>query len=143
MQMYNEEVNDLLEPANKKLPVHESREAGVYVAGLREDIVTSPDAVMGLLARGEAHRHFGETRMNTNSSRSHTLFRMVRVSGGFRLHLLHRAVSVHSRNSETTVCRLSLALSWARLRIWQTAVQVVQPGSLQRGFALMDVETCC
>ncbi len=43
--MYNEEVNDLLEPANKKLPVHESREAGVYVAGLREDIVTSPEAV--------------------------------------------------------------------------------------------------
>ncbi len=77
--MYNEEVNDLLEPANKKLPVHESREAGIYVAGLREDIVTSPDAVMALLARGEAHRHFGETKMNTNSSRSHTLFRMVRA----------------------------------------------------------------
>ena len=46
--MYNEEVNDLLEPTNKKLPVHESREAGVYVAGLREDIVTSPDAVRRL-----------------------------------------------------------------------------------------------
>lgn len=45
--------------------------------GLREDIVTSPEAVMALLARGEAHRHFGETKMNTNSSRSHTLFRMV------------------------------------------------------------------
>ena len=40
-QMYNEEVNDLLAPENKKLQVHESREQGVYVAGLREDIVTS------------------------------------------------------------------------------------------------------
>ena len=34
--------------------------------------------VLELLAGGEAHRHFGETKMNVNSSRSHTLFRMVR-----------------------------------------------------------------
>ena len=32
---------------------------------------------MGLLARGEKARHFGETKMNVNSSRSHTVFRMV------------------------------------------------------------------
>ena len=43
--MYNEEVNDLLAPENKKLAVHESREQGVYVAGLREDIVTSATQV--------------------------------------------------------------------------------------------------
>jgi centromeric protein E len=35
---------------------------------------------MKLLAAGEAHRHFGETKMNVNSSRSHTLFRMVRLN---------------------------------------------------------------
>ena len=34
--------------------------------------------VLELLAGGEQHRHFGETKMNTNSSRSHALFRMVR-----------------------------------------------------------------
>ncbi len=45
-QMYNEEVNDLLAPENKKLAVHESREQGVYVAGLREDIVTSATQVL-------------------------------------------------------------------------------------------------
>jgi len=44
--MYNEEVNDLLAPENKKLAVHESREQGVYVAGLREDIVTSATQVL-------------------------------------------------------------------------------------------------
>ena len=32
---------------------------------------------MGMLARGEKARHFGETKMNVNSSRSHTVFRMV------------------------------------------------------------------
>lgn len=44
-QMYNEEVNDLLSPESKKLQVHESKEQGVYVAGLREDIVTSATQV--------------------------------------------------------------------------------------------------
>lgn len=34
--------------------------------------------VLELLAGGEQHRHFGETKMNVNSSRSHALFRMVR-----------------------------------------------------------------
>jgi hypothetical protein len=38
-------VNDLLAPENLRLPIHESKEAGIYVAGLREDIVTSPEQV--------------------------------------------------------------------------------------------------
>ena len=62
--------------------IHESKEAGVYVAGLQEDIVTSPEHVLQLLEEGERARHTGETRMNKNSSRSHTLFRMVRLWPG-------------------------------------------------------------
>ena len=77
MQLYNEDINDLLAPENCKLPVHESKESGIYVAGLREDIVSCPDQVLDLLAEGESHRHVGETKMNKNSSRSHTIFRMV------------------------------------------------------------------
>ncbi len=78
MQLYNEEVNDLLSPENSKLQIHESRENGVYVAGLREEIVTSMEHVLQLLEEGERSRHVGETRMNKNSSRSHSIFRMVR-----------------------------------------------------------------
>ena len=77
LQLYNEEVNDLLAPENSKLQIHESREAGVYVAGLREDIVTSAEHVLQLLEEGERSRHTGETKMNKSSSRSHTVFRMV------------------------------------------------------------------
>ena len=77
VQLYNEEVNDLLAPENAKLQIHESREAGVYVAGLREDIVTSAEHVLELLEEGERSRHTGETKMNKSSSRSHTVFRMV------------------------------------------------------------------
>lgn len=77
LQLYNEEVNDLLAPDNCKLQIHESKEAGVYVAGLREDIVTSAEHVLQLLEAGERSRHTGETKMNKSSSRSHSVFRMV------------------------------------------------------------------
>lgn len=49
------------------------------MAGLREDIVSSPEHVLALLDEGEGNRHIGSTKMNERSSRSHTLFRMVRL----------------------------------------------------------------
>jgi hypothetical protein len=76
-QIYNEDINDLLAPQNLKLPIHESKESGIYVAGLREDIVVSVDQVMQLITEGESNRHIGATKMNEGSSRSHTVFRMV------------------------------------------------------------------
>ncbi|XP_002988432.2 kinesin-like protein KIN-7O isoform X2 [Selaginella moellendorffii] len=77
MEIYNEEINDLLAPENRKLQVHENIERGIFVAGLREEIVSCPEQVLQLLDFGEAHRHVGETNMNVYSSRSHTIFRMV------------------------------------------------------------------
>ena len=77
MQIYNEEVHDLLSSEQTKLQIHENKDSGIYVAGLREDIVTSAEHVLQLLGEGEKMRHFGETKMNKTSSRSHTIFRMV------------------------------------------------------------------
>ncbi|KAF6136889.1 hypothetical protein GIB67_018928 [Kingdonia uniflora] len=77
MEIYNEELNDLLAPDDKKLQIHESLERGIFVAGLREEIVNSADQVLKLIESGEVNRHFGETNMNARSSRSHTIFRMV------------------------------------------------------------------
>lgn len=77
MEIYNEEINDLLAPEHRKLQVHESLERGIFVAGLREEIVASPEQVLDLMEFGESHRHIGETNMNLHSSRSHTIFRMI------------------------------------------------------------------
>ena len=64
---------------NTKLQIHESKEAGVHVPGLREEIVTGPEHVLELVQTGEAARHIGETKMNKASSRSHTVFRMASI----------------------------------------------------------------
>ncbi|CAN1259809.1 Kinesin-like protein KIN-7O [Linum perenne] len=77
LEIYNEDINDLLAPEHRKLQIHENLERGIYVAGLREEIVTSPQQVLDLMQFGEAHRHIGETNMNVYSSRSHTIFRMI------------------------------------------------------------------
>ncbi|KAL0383458.1 UNVERIFIED_CONTAM: Kinesin-like protein KIN-7O [Sesamum calycinum] len=77
MEIYNEEINDLLAPEHRKLQIHESIERGIFVAGLREEIVASADQVLELMEFGESHRHIGETNMNVYSSRSHTIFRMI------------------------------------------------------------------
>ncbi|KAL3505041.1 hypothetical protein ACH5RR_034882 [Cinchona calisaya] len=82
MEIYNEDINDLFAVENQKLPIHESLERGVFVAGLREEIVNSAEQVLELIQRGEVNRHFGETNMNVRSSRSHTIFRMVIESKG-------------------------------------------------------------
>ncbi|KAH1212274.1 hypothetical protein AAZX31_14G088500 [Glycine max] len=82
MEIYNEEINDLLVVENQKLQIHESLERGVFVAGLKEEIVNNAEQVLSLIKAGEVNRHFGETNMNVRSSRSHTIFRMVIESKG-------------------------------------------------------------
>ncbi|KAJ6730172.1 CENTROMERE PROTEIN E [Salix viminalis] len=82
MEIYNEEINDLFAVENQKLPIHESLERGVFVAGLKEEIVSDAEQVLKLIQGGEVIRHFGETSMNARSSRSHTIFRMVIESKG-------------------------------------------------------------
>ncbi|KAG5612939.1 hypothetical protein H5410_024220 [Solanum commersonii] len=82
MEIYNEDINDLFAVENQKLQIHESLDRGVFVAGLREEIVNDAEQVLELIQRGEVNRHFGETNMNVRSSRSHTIFRMVIESKG-------------------------------------------------------------
>ncbi|KAK4277386.1 hypothetical protein QN277_015393 [Acacia crassicarpa] len=82
MEIYNEEINDLLVVENQKLQIHESLERGIFVAGLRQEIVNNAEQVLNLIKAGEVNRHFGETNMNARSSRSHTIFRMVIESKG-------------------------------------------------------------
>ncbi|XP_007028491.2 PREDICTED: kinesin-like protein KIN-7O isoform X3 [Theobroma cacao] len=69
------------EPGVIPLAVHDLfgiiQQRGIYVAGLREEIVASPEQVLDFMEFGESHRHIGETNMNLHSSRSHTIFRMI------------------------------------------------------------------
>ncbi|OVA20703.1 Kinesin [Macleaya cordata] len=73
LEIYNEVVNDLLNPAGQNLRVREDLQ-GTFVEGIKEEVVLSPAHALSLIAAGEAHRHVGATNFNLLSSRSHTIF---------------------------------------------------------------------
>ncbi|XP_069834499.1 centromere-associated protein E isoform X3 [Dendropsophus ebraccatus] len=79
MEIYNETVTDLLCDGKKKKPleIREDINRNVYVADLTEELVMVPEHVLKWIQKGEKNRHYGETKMNDHSSRSHTIFRMI------------------------------------------------------------------
>nr|XP_042715901.1 centromere-associated protein E isoform X2 [Chrysemys picta bellii] len=79
MEIYNETITDLLcdSRKNKPLGIREDVNRNIYVEDLIEEVVVNPEQVMEWLRKGEKKRHYGETKMNEHSSRSHTIFRMI------------------------------------------------------------------
>ena len=74
-QIYNECVNDLINPANKNLDVRESIQ-GIYINRLSEKEVSSAQEVMQLMELGNESKNIAATQLNELSSRSHTVFRI-------------------------------------------------------------------
>ncbi|CAG9318537.1 unnamed protein product [Blepharisma stoltei] len=76
LEVYNEQVNDLLDPTKANLDIRERLDKGVYVDKLTEYTISNEFQALNLLTTGEANRKIGETSMNSQSSRSHTVFRI-------------------------------------------------------------------
>ncbi|MFS7908189.1 putative plus-end-directed kinesin ATPase [Helianthus anomalus] len=76
LEIYNEVVNDLLNPAGQNLRIREDKQ-GTFIEGIKEEVVLSPAHVLSLIAAGEEHRHVGSTKFNLLSSRSHTIFTLI------------------------------------------------------------------
>lgn len=70
LELYNEQLKDLLDASSANLKTKEDPTSGqVYVEGLREEFVTSPQQILELMMLGESRRTFGATQMNATSSR--------------------------------------------------------------------------
>nr|XP_017229976.1 PREDICTED: kinesin-like protein KIN-7D, mitochondrial isoform X2 [Daucus carota subsp. sativus] len=76
LEIYNEVINDLLDPTGQNLRVREDAQ-GTYVEGIKEEVVLSPGHALSFLAAGEEHRHVGSNNFNLFSSRSHTIFTLM------------------------------------------------------------------
>uniref|UniRef100_A0A1J3FZN3 Kinesin-like protein n=1 Tax=Noccaea caerulescens TaxID=107243 RepID=A0A1J3FZN3_NOCCA len=73
LEIYNEVINDLLDPTAQNLRIREDSQ-GTYVEGIKDEVVLSPAHALSLIASGEEHRHVGSNNVNLFSSRSHTMF---------------------------------------------------------------------
>ncbi|KAG4993959.1 hypothetical protein AAZX31_11G111000 [Glycine max] len=76
LEIYNEVINDLLDPTGQNLRVREDAQ-GTYVEGMKEEVVLSPGHALSFIAAGEEHRHVGSNNFNLFSSRSHTIFTLM------------------------------------------------------------------
>ncbi|XWS49831.1 hypothetical protein CRYUN_Cryun12cG0036800 [Craigia yunnanensis] len=79
LQLYMESLQDLLDPTNDNISIVEDPKSGdVSLPGATLVEIRDHQSFLELLRLGEAHRYAANTRLNTESSRSHALL-MVHV----------------------------------------------------------------
>lgn len=75
LEIYNEEIRDLLgNDIKKKLDLKEHPDQGVYVQNISLHAVQSTQECEDLMEKGWGNRATGATKMNADSSRSHSIF---------------------------------------------------------------------
>ena len=79
VQIYNERIFDLLQDSKSTNPllIREDRAQGIYVDGLSEFVVQNANDCLRLVRKGEKNRANRQTKMNVQSSRSHTIFQVL------------------------------------------------------------------
>jgi hypothetical protein len=80
MEIYNEEIRDLLNPGKNPpngLKIRDHPKTGPYVEGLTPVLVKNYAEISTLMDKGTATRTVASTNMNKTSSRAHTLFSII------------------------------------------------------------------
>jgi len=121
LEIYNEEVRDLLgKDQKKRLHLKERPDVGVYVKDLSTFVVNNADDMDRIMTIGHKNRSVGATDMNEQSSRSHAIFTITiecsekgidqqqHVKVG-KLHLVDLAGSERQQKSGATGLRLKEA----------------------------------
>lgn len=124
LEIYNERVYDLLDGGSAKdatgLQLRENGRKGVFVEGLIESVVTNPKQAAELMTLGAQNRRVGQTAMNRESSRSHSVFILqiqskettadgITKMRSSRFNLVDLAGSERQRNTEAAGERLKEA----------------------------------
>jgi len=89
VEIYMERIRDLLDPKSLNLRIREDKTKGVSIEGAQEVYVASAKELLKVVAKGAAARAIASTRMNQDSSRSHSVFN----------------ITVNQRNEETSVSK--------------------------------------
>lgn len=83
LEIYNEEIRDLLNKKQTQRLELRDKDTGVYVKDLSTFVVKTPEDFMKIFTEGNVNRHVGATNMNEHSSRSHSVFTITVESSEF------------------------------------------------------------
>lgn len=74
VEIYNEQIRDLIDTSKDNLRIHESKGKGVYLQDVAEVDITEEQQIYELMKLGNGNRSIAATQMNAESSRSHSIF---------------------------------------------------------------------
>ncbi|KAJ3674302.1 hypothetical protein LUZ60_004918 [Juncus effusus] len=77
LEIYNEQINDLLDPTQRDLQIREDTINGIHVENLTDEYVTCHEDISQILIKGLSNRKVGASSLNSKSSRSHVMFTFV------------------------------------------------------------------
>ncbi|KAH9804057.1 kinesin-like protein KIN-12F [Citrus sinensis] len=77
LEIYNEQIGDLLDQTQRNLEIKDDPKHGFYVENLTEEYVTSYEDITQILIKGLSSRKVGATSVNSKSSRSHIVFTFI------------------------------------------------------------------
>ena len=120
LEIYNEQIVDLLDPQQNTLHIREDIQKGVYVGGLQEESIASVKEMLAMVQRGARNRHVSATQMNKESSRSHAVLttqidsKCLNASGVWqmkssRFHIIDLAGSERANSTQARGQRLKEA----------------------------------
>jgi hypothetical protein len=121
-------LSDLLnanDPNATKLRMREDSHDGVYVEGLTEHIIKSPQDIIDLLRRGSSARVSASTNMNQSSSRSHAVFSII-VEHSTQVATSAASGSGSSNAATVTVGRLNMVDLAGSERVKTTGITAQQ-----------------
>ena len=80
LEIYNEQINDLLNPGNANLQIRWDQNQGFFVEGLLVIECKKPDDIVEVLLQGTKNRKKGSHELNKDSSRSHCILTLYIIS---------------------------------------------------------------
>lgn len=74
LEIYMEHIRDLLDTRRDNLKIREDKAKGIWVEGATEVYVSKEQDVLDIIRTGQSNRAIAFTKMNAESSRSHSIF---------------------------------------------------------------------
>ena len=84
VQIYLESIQDLLEIDSKEIRIREDPEKGVFLEGVQWIKCKSPEECYEVFHHGEINRNTESTKMNSHSSRSHSIL-ILRIENSLKV----------------------------------------------------------
>ena len=80
LEIYNEQINDLLNPTNTNLQIRWDKKQGFFVEGLLVIECKKPQDIVEIILQGTKNRKKGSHDLNKDSSRSHSILTVYLIS---------------------------------------------------------------